>query len=118
MTPSECAAARLLPLIENGLPPRTTGRPARVLIAGAGMAGLVAAYELQRAGHEPLILEAQNRLGGRVQTLREPFADGLYAEAGAMRIPRAHALTLAYVEKFGLPTTPFTMGNGRGFYYL
>jgi ribulose 1,5-bisphosphate synthetase/thiazole synthase len=48
MTPSEATAARLLPLIENGLPARATRRPARVLIAGAGMAGLVAAYELQR----------------------------------------------------------------------
>ena len=82
------------------------------------MAGLVAAYELLRAGHEPLLLEAQNRPGGRVQTLREPFTDGLYAEAGAMRIPRAHQLTLAYVEKLGLKVSPFTMDNGQGYYYL
>ena len=39
-------------------------------------------------GHDPLILEAQNRVGGRVYTLRN-FAPGLYAEAGAMRIPRS-----------------------------
>ncbi len=117
MTASRIAS--LLSLVENGLPPRSAGAPpARVLIAGAGMAGLVAAYELQRAGHEPLLLEAQNRPGGRVQTLREPFTDGLYAEAGAMRIPRAHRLTLAYVEKFGLNVSPFTMDNGQGFYYL
>ena len=37
----------------------------KVIIIGAGMAGLVAGYELARAGHEPLILEAQNRVGGR-----------------------------------------------------
>jgi monoamine oxidase len=65
------------------------------------MAGLVAAYELARAGHDPLLLEARQRVGGRVYTMREPFAPGLYAEAGAMRIPLAHKLTLACIERFG-----------------
>src|SRR5205085_7394946 len=64
--------------------------PARkVLILGAGMAGLVAAYELSKLGHDVTILEARTRPGGRVHTLREPFSDGLYAEAGAAR-PPAH----------------------------
>jgi hypothetical protein len=58
------------------------------------MAGLVAADTLLRAGHDPLILEAQARVGGRIQTIRDPFAPRLYAEAGAMRIPRTHTLTL------------------------
>lgn len=82
------------------------------------MAGLVAAYELQRVGHDPIVIEAQQRVGGRVCTLREPFTDGLYAEAGAMRIPRTHALTLAYLEQFGLTTLPFTMNNPEAYYYL
>src|SRR5574341_2254917 len=97
-----------LALIHSGLPPRAT-RPKKVIVVGAGMAGLVAAYELLRAGHDPLILEAQQRVGGRVYTLRAPFTHGLYAEVGAMRIPRAHALTLAYIEKFNLKVAPFTM---------
>ena len=88
--------------------------PRRVLIVGAGMAGLVAAYELRRAGHDPLILEARRRAGGRVYTLREPFAAGLYGEAGAMRIPLAHDLSLAYVRHFGLQTLPFTAQQPRG----
>lgn len=92
--------------------------PKKVIVVGAGMAGLTAAFELQRAGHEIVILEAQQRVGGRVYTLREPFTHGLYAEAGAMRIPKAHDLTLAYVEKFGLHTEPFTMGNPNAYYYL
>ncbi|HXG26748.1 MAG TPA: flavin monoamine oxidase family protein [Candidatus Binatia bacterium] len=90
----------------------------RVIIVGAGMAGLVAGYELLRAGHDPLILEAQNRVGGRVYTLRAPFAPGLYAEAGAMRIPRVHDLTLGYIEHFGLQTRPFVMGNPKGLVYV
>jgi monoamine oxidase len=89
----------------------------RVIIIGAGMAGLVAAYELARAGHDPLVLEAQNRVGGRVYTLRK-FAPGLYAEAGAMRIPRVHDLTLGYCEQFGLELRPFIMGNPRGLVYV
>lgn len=103
-------------LIRDGLPPAQT--PRRVLVLGAGLAGLAAAHALARAGHTPLVLEAQSRVGGRVCTLREPFSDGLYAEAGAMRIPRAHTLTMAYVEHFRLPTLPFTMGNPQCYYYL
>lgn len=104
-------------IVCNGLSPQSP-RPAKVIVLGAGMAGLVAAYELQRAGHEPIILEAQNRVGGRIKTLREPFSPGLYAEAGAMRIPKVHTLTLHYVNKFGLKTAPFTMGNLDAYCYV
>jgi monoamine oxidase len=106
-----------LHLIRAGLP-AISGPRKKVAIIGAGMAGLTAAYELQRAGHEPIVLEARQRVGGRVCTLREPFSDGLYAETGAMRIPRAHDLTMAYIEKFGVKVSPFTMGNPQAFYYL
>ncbi|HMR98403.1 MAG TPA: flavin monoamine oxidase family protein [Anaerolineales bacterium] len=94
------------------------GKPKRVVIVGAGLAGLSAGYELKRAGHTPIILEAQQRVGGRVHTLRDPFTEGLYAEVGAMRIPRAHTLTMSYVEKFGLKTNDFTMDNPNAYYYM
>lgn len=110
-------AARCLVLIQKGLPSRAT-HPQTVLIVGAGMAGLAAAELLQRAGHQPLIFEAQTRVGGRILTVREPFVDGLYAEAGAMRIPRSHQLTLAYVERFGLRTFHFNMQNDQTYYYF
>ncbi len=108
---------RDLATIRDGLPPRP-GKRHRVIVVGAGMAGLVAADELARAGHDPVILEARQRVGGRVYTMREPFAPGLYAEAGAMRIPRAHRLTLACLEKVGLAVKPFTMHNPNAYCHL
>jgi monoamine oxidase len=89
----------------------------RVLVLGAGIAGLVAAHELRELGHDPLILEAQNRPGGRIHTLR-CFTDDLYAEAGAMRIPRSHHLTLEWCARFGLTLRPFVMDNPKGLVYV
>ncbi|HXT64584.1 MAG TPA: FAD-dependent oxidoreductase [Pyrinomonadaceae bacterium] len=80
--------------------------PKKVIIIGAGMAGLSAGYELTQLGHDVTILEARARPGGRVHTLREQFDDGLYAEAGAARIPETHNLTLKYVKLFNLPLEP------------
>ena len=71
----------LLGIARHGLS-RREGPAKRVVIVGAGMAGLVAAWELLRAGHDPVVLEARARVGGRIHTLREPFTDGLYAEVG------------------------------------
>jgi monoamine oxidase len=85
----------------------TKGPAKKVLVLGAGMAGLVAAYELTQLGHDVTLLEARTRSGGRVHTLREPFSDGLYAEEGAARIPDDHDLTLKYVKQFDLELEPF-----------
>lgn len=74
-----------------------------VLIVGAGLAGLAAAWELRQAGRDVLVLEADAIPGGRVRTLREPFTDGAYAEAGAIFIPDHHDWTLRYVRAFDLP---------------
>ena len=101
---------------QHGLEPRTGAR-LKVIVLGAGSAGLVAAYELKRQGHEVVVLEAQGRVGGRIYTLRS-FAPGLYAEAGAMRIPRVHDLTIRYCEQFGLPLRPFITGNPRGLVHI
>jgi len=79
----------------------------RILILGAGMSGLAAGLRLKELGHDVVILEARSRPGGRVYTVREPFSDGLYAEAGAGRIPPTHTLTLEYVKKFQLELDPF-----------
>jgi len=55
----------------------------KVLIVGAGLSGLVAATEIQAAGHDVVVVEARNRVGGRVFTLREGFAGGQFADIGA-----------------------------------
>ena len=55
----------------------------KVIVIGAGLSGLVAATEIQAAGHAVLILEARTRVGGRVFTLREGFAGGQFADIGA-----------------------------------
>lgn len=101
------ASAALVPV--GLVPPRLVikGPAKKVLILGAGMAGLVAGYELSKLGHDITILEARARPGGRVHTLREPFADGLYAESGAARVRDSHELTLKYIKEFDLPLEPF-----------
>lgn len=93
-------------------PPCT--RAQKVLILGAGAAGLVAALELRRLGYEVLLLEAEpEHVGGRIRTYRTRAADGreLHAELGAMRIPQSHLLTRRYIRECGLSTRPFVMSN-------
>ncbi|KAI2656219.1 L-amino-acid oxidase [Labeo rohita] len=74
----------LLKLTEQGLPP--TKNPQHVVIVGAGAAGLTAAKFLEDAGHKVTIIEASDRIGGRILTHRDK-KEGWYAELGAMRIP-------------------------------
>lgn len=108
---------QLLNLIETGLEPDQS-QPKKIIVVGAGMAGLVAADLLVKAGHEVVILEARHRVGGRVYTVREGLAPGLRAEMGAMRIPLSHHLTMAYIKRFRLDIEPFTLDNPAAYVYL
>jgi hypothetical protein len=63
------------------------GPAQQVIVLGAGLAGLCSDYELQTQGHQVTVLEAQSRPGGRVRTLRENFAPGLYGERARRKNP-------------------------------
>ena len=74
-----------------------TGRPRKtVAVLGAGMAGLVAAYELNKLGHKAIVFEGSARVGGRAWTRK--FSDGQYHEFGAMRFPASHDHTRHYAS--------------------
>ena len=80
------------------------GRPIkRVVVLGAGLAGLTAAWELDQAGHEVVVIEAQTRPGGRVLTLREGLSPGLSVEAGAMSFSDSYRHLLHYMQLFQIP---------------
>jgi monoamine oxidase len=100
-------------------------RDASVLVLGAGMAGLVAAYELSRAGYKVKVLEYNHRAGGRSWTLRGgddytelgglhqkcEFDPGLYINPGPWRIPYHHNAMLDYAKRFKVPLEPFNEIN-------
>jgi monoamine oxidase len=89
---------------------------ASVVILGAGMAGLVSAFELSEAGYEVTVLEARDRAGGRNWTVRRGskvemtdgtvqtcgFAEGEYFNAGPARLPSHHQAILGYCRRFGI----------------
>ena len=93
------------------------GKGVKVAILGGGIAGLVAAYEMGRAGFQCTVLEARERPGGRVWTVRNgstvEFVDGSkqtarygtgnYFNAGAARIPSIHKTILGYCRDLGVP---------------
>ncbi|MCA9137823.1 MAG: FAD-dependent oxidoreductase [Planctomycetales bacterium] len=109
--------------------PANSGRGRRVLILGAGIAGLTAAYELGKAGFDCQILEAQGRVGGRNLTVRCgtriresdgrgvieqvcSFGTDLYANMGPGRIPYHHRRVLHYCQEFNVPLEVFIMNSG------
>ena len=110
---------------ENFRLPPTSGNGRSVVILGAGIAGLVSAYELRRAGYRVTVLEARDRIGGRVWTVRDGAtivqngrADqhvrldpSLYFNAGAARIPSSHRAILGYARRFGVALEPFVNAN-------
>ncbi|MEQ9077159.1 MAG: NAD(P)/FAD-dependent oxidoreductase [Sandaracinaceae bacterium] len=89
------------------------GKPRRrVVVLGAGMAGLTAGYELAQLGHDVQLVEASSRVGGRVLTAH--FPTGQYHELGAMRIPASHDYTRHYVTALQLGLRRFVNDRPGG----
>lgn len=80
-------------------PAKPSGK--RVLVLGGGFAGLAAAHELGAAGYDVTVLEARNRVGGRVLSFGD-FVAGKNAEGGAELIGSNHPAWVAYADRFGL----------------
>lgn len=114
------------PVLEGG------GKGTKVVVLGAGLAGLTAAYELSRAGYEVQVIEARSFAGGRCQTARRGFAhtdlngaaqtcafdEGLYINHGPWRIPYHHRSTLHYTKQFGVALESFVNDNDAAYVYF
>lgn len=110
--------------VNFALPP-SSGDGRSVVVLGAGIAGLVAAYELRRAGYRVSLLEARDRVGGRAWTIRgrdrivqndrpnqqAAFGAGQYFNAGPARIPSTHHAILGYARRLGVPLEVFVNSN-------
>ncbi len=111
--------------------PSVRSRPnKRVIIMGAGIAGLTAAYELEKLGYECLIIEPRDRPGGRSMTIRNgdtitetngfsqtcKFDPGMYFNPGPSRFPQWH-VTMDYCKELGVAVQPFVNLNENAYYY-
>jgi monoamine oxidase len=90
-------------------------RHVRVIVAGAGLAGLSAARTLEAHGADVTIVEARDRVGGRVWTIRRGFKDGQHAEAGGDLIETEQTAVLALARDLKLRTSRI-LKRGFGFY--
>jgi len=107
------------------------GNGKEVVILGAGLAGMAAAYELGKLGYKCTILEARERVGGRCWSVRKGavneetglgahtanFDEGQYFNAGPSRIPHHHALTLHYCKELNVPIQVYNNVNENTYYY-
>jgi monoamine oxidase len=116
-----------------GTRPELSGRPrkAKVLVLGAGVSGLALGYELSRHGYDFHILEARDRVGGLVWTVRGGTTHteiggesqhcnwdaGQWVNAGAWRIPYTHTGVLNYCKELGVPLEIFVNEADASYFY-
>lgn len=108
-----------------------SGKGTKVLVLGAGIAGLVSAYELREAGYQVQLVEARERVGGRNWTVRNgtrielndgttqvaDFEPGHYFNAGPARLPSHHQTILGYCREFGVELEA-EVNTSRSAYFL
>lgn len=108
----------------------SAGKGTRVVIVGAGLAGMTIAHELGKLGYRCQLLEARDRPGGRAHTVRRgtvseedgaaqtcAFDEGQYFNPGAMRIPYHHRTTLHYCRELQVPVETFAVECESAFLY-
>ncbi|MFC5459883.1 flavin monoamine oxidase family protein [Massilia niabensis] len=109
-----------------------SGKGKKVLILGAGLAGMTAAFELGKLGYDCQVLEARSFAGGRCQTARKGFKlqelggevqecqfdAGHYINHGPWRIPMHHGSTLHYTRLFNVPLEVMVNDNDQAWIYL
>lgn len=108
-----------------------SGKGKHVVILGAGLAGMTSAYELKKLGYECTILEARQRSGGRLWSVRKgstnqeinhaaqtsAFDEGQYFNAGPSRIPHHHQLSLHYCKELNVPIEIYNNVNEGAYYF-
>ena len=108
------------------------GKGKRIVILGAGLAGMASAHELGKLGYTCELLEARSRPGGRCWTVRAGtretevggpeqtagFPEGFYMNPGPARIPGHHTTTLGYCKEFGVPIEVFNNVNEAAYYQV
>src|SRR4051812_15359998 len=87
---------------------------ARIVVVGAGLAGLVATYRLQQAGYQPQLFEASGRAGGRCWSIHGAFGDGLVAEHGGELIDNYHTAMKQLVQELGFTLDNLAQGETNG----
>ena len=117
----------------SGQRPTLQGRPSanRILVLGAGISGLVAAYELAKLGYDVRVLEARDWVGGLCWTVRAgdthtevdgerqicEFDDGLYLNAGAWRLPHGDQGVMDYCAELGVKLEIFIDAADANYFY-
>src|SRR5262245_33265666 len=120
---------------QAGERPQLTGRPrdAKVIVIGAGISGLVTAYELGKLGYDVRILEARDRVGGLAWAMRRgsehtelgpqgerqvcTFDEGQHLNVGAWRIPYTHTGILNYCKELGVPLQIFVNESDASYFF-
>jgi monoamine oxidase len=89
-------------MLSGPIPRALAGSGPRIVVVGAGLAGLTTAYRLKQAGYQADLYEASDRVGGRCWTRRGDFAEGQIAEHGGELIDQGHTQTRQLAQELGL----------------
>ena len=102
-------------------PPARAAETPRIVVVGAGLAGLSCAYRLKQAGYAAQVYEASDRIGGRCWTIRGAFAEAQIAEHGGELIDQGHTAIRQLAQQLGLKLDNLLSAERNGtepFYYF